>query len=65
LKNENKKLTLKITVAESDRQKQMEINKIIEGELVTKQERIKQLENDLKEAEKLQASIMLLMQKKK
>ncbi|KAG5684981.1 hypothetical protein PVAND_014184 [Polypedilum vanderplanki] len=61
--NEQKRFNEKRLAAEKENIKLQEVIKLNEKELIERQEKINQLENDLKEAEKIQASIMSLMQK--
>jgi hypothetical protein len=62
---EQKKITQKLKNAEKENEKLQDVIKLNENELTLKQSRILQLENDLKEAEKLQSSIMTLMSRTK
>lgn len=51
--------------AEKEHTKFQEVIKLNEQELMQKQKRIAELETELKEAEKIQTSIMSIMQKSK
>lgn len=63
--SEQKKCNEKRLIAEKENMKLQEIINLNENDLIEKQSRIIQLEADLKEAEKIQTSIMSLMQKSK
>ena len=51
--------------AEKEQAKLQEVIKLNENEIIQKQKRISELEMELKEAEKIQTSILSLMQKSK
>lgn len=51
--------------AEKEQAKLQEVIKLNENEIIQKQKRISELETELKEAEKIQTSILSLMQKSK
>lgn len=51
--------------AEKEHAKFQEVIKLNENDLIQKQKRISELENELKEAEKIQTSILSIMQKSK
>lgn len=51
--------------AEKEQAKLQEVIKLNENEIIQKQKRISELETELKEAEKIQTSILSLMQKGK
>lgn len=51
--------------AEKEHAKLLEVIKLNENEIIQKQKRISELETELKEAEKIQTSILSLMQKSK
>lgn len=63
--SEQKKITQKLKNAEKENEKLQDVIKLNEKELTVKQTRIVQLENDLKEAEKIQSSIMSIMSRTK
>lgn len=51
--------------AEKEQAKLQEVIKLNENDIIQKQKRISELETELKEAEKIQTSILSLMQKSK
>lgn len=57
-------MRLKIITAEKENQNLQELVKIHEKELVQKQEKLQQVENELKEGEQMKSMILSLMQSK-
>lgn len=62
--NEQKKMAQKLKAAEKENEKLQEVIKLNEHELTIKQNKITQLENDAKEFEKIQTSVMSIMSKR-
>lgn len=62
---EQKKIAQKLKTSEKENEKLQDVIKLNEKEMTLKQARIVQLENDLKEAEKVQSSIMSIMARTK
>lgn len=62
--NEQKKILQKLKASEKENEKLQEVIKLNEHELTSKQTKITQLENEAKEFEKIQNSIISIMSKK-